>query len=83
MDLREAFRWYEEQHSGLGGELLDEVSRAITCLEQHADRHPPYYRNFRRLMMRRFPYKLFYRIEKDQVIVFRTLHAKRDHRRWV
>jgi plasmid stabilization system protein ParE len=33
------------------------------------------------LMTRRFPYKIFYRVEGDRVIVFRILHAKRDHRR--
>jgi plasmid stabilization system protein ParE len=30
---------------------------------------------------RRFPYKPFYRIEGDAVIVFRILHAARDHTR--
>ncbi len=40
-----------------------------------------YYRDFRRLLTRRFPYKLFYRVEGDRVIVFRILHAKRKHQR--
>jgi plasmid stabilization system protein ParE len=39
-----------------------------------------YYRGFRRLPTRRFPYKLFYLIEGKDVIVVRVLHAKRDHR---
>jgi len=38
-----------------------------------------YYRGFRRLFVRRFPYKLFYRLEGDRVIVSRILHARRDH----
>jgi plasmid stabilization system protein ParE len=29
--------------------------------------------------VRRFPYKLFYRLEHERVIVFRILHARRDH----
>ena len=81
--MREARQWYEAQRAGLGGQFLDEVKRAILILEGQPDRRPLYYRNFRRLLTRRFPYKLFYRIEGDHVIVFRVLHARRDHRQWV
>ena len=78
-DAREARLWYESRRVGLGEELLEEIRHAILVLEEHPDRHPVYYRGFRRLLTRRFPYKLFYRIEGDRVIVFRILHAKRDH----
>ena len=82
-DLRDAFQWYEAQRPGLGEEFLTEVKRAVSFLEEQPDRRPLYYREFRRLLTRRFPYKLFYRIDGDRVIVFRILHAKRDHRRWL
>lgn len=80
-DLREVHHWYQAQRPGLGDEFLAEISRAIVFLEAEPDRRPVYYREFRRLITPRFPYKLFYRIETDRVIVFRVLHAKRDHRR--
>jgi len=79
-DLRQARRWYESQRAGLGDEFLDEVNRAVLLLEEQPERRPVYYRGFRRLLTRRFPYKLFYRIETVLVIVVRVLHAKRDHR---
>jgi toxin ParE1/3/4 len=78
-DLTEAQAWYESQRTGLGDELLDEVRRAVNLLETDPERRPFYYRDFRRLLTRRFPYKLFYRVEGDRVIVFRILHAKRKH----
>lgn len=80
-DLREAWLWYESQRAGLGEELLLEIRAAIQSLETDPERRPIYYRGFRRLLARRFPYKIFYRIEGDRVIVFRILHAKREHRR--
>ena len=80
-DAREARQWYESRRMGLGDELLEEIRHAVRLLEEHPDRRPIYYRGFRRLLTRRFPYKLFYRVEGDHVIVFRILHAKRDHRR--
>jgi plasmid stabilization system protein ParE len=79
-DVGEARRWYEAQRAGLGDEFLQEVKRAIVLLEEQPERRPPYYRAFHRLLTRRFPYKLFYRVEGRRVIVFRILHAKRDHR---
>ena len=82
-DLRQARRWYEAQRAGLGDELIEEVKRAIILLEDQPQRRPPYYRGFRRLLTRRFPYKLFYRLEGDHVVLFRILHAKRDHARWL
>ena len=80
-DLREAWAWYESQRAGLGDELLVEIRAAIRLLETDPERRPFYYRDFRRLLARRFPYKLFYRVENGRVIVFRILHAKREHRR--
>ena len=80
-DVREAWLWYESQRAGLGDELLIDIRAAIRRLENDPERRPFYYRDFRRLLTRRFPYKLFYRVEGDRVIVFRILHAKREHRR--
>jgi plasmid stabilization system protein ParE len=80
-DLAEARAWYESQRAGLGDELLDEICRAVNLLAADPELRPFYYRDFRRLLTRRFPYKLFYRVEGDRVIVFRILHAKRKHQR--
>jgi plasmid stabilization system protein ParE len=79
--MRQAQQWYESRRVGLGGEFLDEIRHAIHWLEEQPERRPIYYRGFRRLLTGRFPYKLFYQIEGSRVIVFRVLHAKRDHRR--
>ena len=78
-DAREGRSWYESRRAGLGDEFLDEIRRAVRLLEEDPERRPFYYRDFRRLLTRRFPYKLFYRVEGDRVIVFRILHAKREH----
>jgi toxin ParE1/3/4 len=80
-DLRKAWSWYESQRPSLGDKLLIEIRAAIRLLEEDPERRPIYYRDFRRLLTHRFPYKLFYRIEGDRVIVFRVLHAKREHQR--
>lgn len=80
-DLRDASKWYESQRAGLGAEFLNEIESAIQALVHDPQRHAVYYRGFRRILTRRFPYKLFYRLEGKRIIVFRLLHAHRDHAR--
>jgi plasmid stabilization system protein ParE len=38
-----------------------------------------YYRGFRRVLLRRFPYKVFYQVIDSDIVIFRVLHAKQDH----
>ena len=78
-DLRGARNWYENQREGLGDQFLADMDTALMSLSEDPLRHPEYYRGFRRALTRRFPYKIFYRSETDQVVVFRILHARRDH----
>ena len=78
-DLLLARDWYEQRRAGLGSEFLLAVTDAMLALEESPLRQPLYYRDFRRLMTDRFPYKIFYRVDDQDVIVFRILHAARDH----
>jgi toxin ParE1/3/4 len=80
-DLREARDWYESQRAGLGEQFIAEIEAALQALVRDPQRYTVYYRGFRRVFVRRFPYKLFYRLEGDRVIVSRILHARRDHPR--
>src|SRR5947209_13264050 len=75
LDLAEARDWYDGRRPGLGNEFLAAVADAFTRLEESPEKFPIYYRDFRRVLTERFPYKIFFRIEGDAVIVFRILHA--------
>ena len=80
-DLFRARQWYEDQNVGLGDKFFATVGEAVADLRTTADRQPEYYRGFRRVLLRPFPYKVFYRVERDRVIIFRVLHSSRDHQR--
>jgi len=80
-DLEQAHDSYEEHCAGLGDEFLAAVAEALLRLEANPENFPLYYRGFRRILTHRFPYKLFFRIEGDAVIVFRILHGAQNHKR--
>ena len=81
-DLEQAFSWYEERRPGLGAEFLAEIRSAIKQIETHPESSPVVHRDIRRLMLRRFPYGLFYRIYDEMVVVIGCMHARRHSSRW-
>ena len=80
-DLQQGHEWYEKQSPGLGDQFLADLMEAFQRLESNPERFPLYYRDFRRVLARRFPYKIFFRISGQNLIVFRILHAAQDHPR--
>jgi plasmid stabilization system protein ParE len=80
-DLQNARDWYEERYTGLGDEFLVAVAEVLLRLEADPEHFSFYYRDFRRALTRRFPYKIFFRIEGTIVIVFRVLHGAQEHKR--
>ena len=78
-DLAAARAWYEQKRAGLGDEFLDDVAWAMRVLERNPELARFYYRNFQRVLLRRFPYKVFYQVSGERVVVFRVLHAKQAH----
>jgi plasmid stabilization system protein ParE len=83
-DLTEAALWYDEREAGLGLELMLEVRAAIgraveNPLHHLLLRHRP---EVRRILARRFPYRIFFIVRDDAIVVFGVLHATRHDRHW-
>ena len=77
-DLAQARNWYDKQRTGLGDEFLVSIAEALTRLEHDPERYLVIYKGFRRLLVERFPYRIFYQLRGHEVIVFRVLHHARD-----
>ena len=76
-DLRRGIRFYEMQENGLGGYFLDSVSADIDSLQLLAGIHPMR-RDHHRFLAERFPYWIYYRIEREVVYVAAVLDARQD-----
>src|SRR4051794_38597485 len=73
--------WYERRRPGLGDEFLDEFAAAMRAMKRNPEAEHLYYRSFRRVRFGRFPYKIFYQVIGNRIVVFRVLHAKQAHER--
>lgn len=82
LDLESAFRWYEDQRSGLGSEFLGAVDSAVALIVSNPEACPVVRVRVRRAVLRRFPYLLFYVIEPEEIVVLACMHASRDPERW-
>jgi toxin ParE1/3/4 len=81
-DLVDARKQYERKRKGLGEEF-------ILCVEDSLDRIRLFplsgseiYPGVRRVVVRRFPYGVFYRVDSDQIAVIAVYHGHRDPRGW-
>ena len=77
-DLEIAFTWYEGQRRGLGFEFLDCVEAAIETILQMPKLYAKQYEAFRRVLVRRFPFSIFYTIEKKEIIVHAIFDNRQD-----
>lgn len=83
-DITEAALWYDDREAGLGLELTLEVRAAIRralenpLLHLLLRRHP----EVRRVLARRFPYRIFFIVREDAIVVFAVIHAARHDRHW-
>ena len=48
-------------------------------MANHPDILRLYHRNFRRILLRRFPYKVFYQVIGQRVVIFPVLHVRQCH----
>jgi toxin ParE1/3/4 len=77
-DLSEAFTWYEERRKGLGHDFLLQINAALRFLERNPLVFPEMYKGVRRHLIKRFPYKIFYLVERQKVIILGVIYAGRD-----
>jgi plasmid stabilization system protein ParE len=77
-DLDRGRLFYERQGEGLGLYFLDSLFAEIDSLILYAGVHRKVF-GFHRLIVRRFPYGVYYRLEEDGVVVvWRVLDLRRS-----
>jgi len=79
-DVLAGYAWYEGKGPGLGEEFL----RVFYAGAREIPRNPLLYPRvdgaFRRRLLQRFPYALYFRIEGGEIIVFGLFHCARNPR---
>src|SRR3954468_2789538 len=80
-DLAAARDFYDQQQPGIGDYFLDSLFAEIDSLVLYGGIHPIRF-GFHRLLAKRFPYAIYYRLIAGDPIVFRVLDCRRDPK-WI
>jgi plasmid stabilization system protein ParE len=78
----EAVAWYEGQRAGLGLEFILELDAALERATDSPHLYATQYRNARRVLLRRFPYAVYFVYGSNVVEVFAILHQHGDPSNW-
>lgn len=81
-DLVEAFAWYESRRDGLGREFLSCVEACIAAISRMPEMYGIVQEAYRRALVRRFPFAVFYEYSAGTVTVYGVFHTARDPSRW-
>ncbi len=81
-DVQEAYDWYEAGSKGTGERLLAELDKYVAFILEHPNGPARWRSRYRKMTLKRFPYQVVYRFEKDTVIIYSVFHSKRDPKRW-
>lgn len=81
-DMDEAYAWYEGQRVGLGEDFLSCVDACFQGLLRTPEMHALVHESYRRALVRRFPYSVFYEYTADTVTVYCVFHNSRDPAKW-
>jgi len=79
-DAISGFSWYETKSPGLGDEFLRMFYACAGDIPHHPFLSRKVHNEFRRCLLRRFPYAIYFVIKDDQIIVTGLFHCARDPR---
>lgn len=80
LDIAEAVIWYER--AGRAEELLLSVDACVGRIRRWPFMYPAVSRGYRRAIVRKFPYALFYEPHADRVVIRALFHTSRDPQIW-
>lgn len=83
-DVAEVYADYEAARSALGDEFLTVAEETVSLMSEFPEACPKVHRELRRALLQRFPYSLYFRIDRSaEVIEVRAvLHQRRHPSSW-
>ena len=83
LEVQNAFSYYEEKSEGLGFEFMRSLDAALQSVKRNPSSYQIIYKETRRVLLRKFPFALFYLIEETKIVVIAVLHQKQSEIDWI
>jgi toxin ParE1/3/4 len=77
-----AERWYRERNEVASVRFQRELDRSVDLISERPKTGSPYLGDTRRVLLRRFPFFVVYRVRGDSVQIVAVAHARRRPGYW-
>ena len=77
-----AVQWYDAERPGLGEAFYVRLEECIDFIHRNPQWHAEVEASYRRALVRRFPFAVFYRYDDQQVIIYSVFHCAQDPQKW-
>lgn len=77
-DIIEIVKWYDLKSVELSNRFILQVDEAINKIRTSPEAFSYLYKDIRKIKLRKFPYMIFYKIEKHTIHIYGVIHTKRN-----
>jgi hypothetical protein len=78
----DAFCWYEDKGPGVGFRFLHDLEIIYATIARRPGSFHPVRSGFRRALLRKFPYAVFFEFDESVVVVHSVFHCSRNPAKW-
>src|SRR5215213_10341755 len=83
-DIGSAVRWYQRRDLNVAFRFTLETRATVSRIARSPYQFPCIKGSIRRALLKRFPYSIYYTLNKDgAAFVFAVLHQRRNHSIWM
>ena len=82
-EIAEAFEWYLARSRDAPSDFLAELDAALNLIAEGPERFPVVRGRLRRVLLRRFPYAVYYKIFPSVISVVGVIHGHRHPETWL
>ena len=82
-EIAEAFEWYHDRSDVAAADFLAELDVAIHQISEAPEQFPVVHGLLRRVLVRRFPYAVYYKCYPNGVSVVGVIHGHRHPATWL
>ena len=76
-DLKDGYDFYERQQSGIGTYFLESLFADIESLKLFAGIHSIHFKNYHRLLSKRFPFAIYYKIVGSEIRIYAVIDCRK------
>jgi len=83
LEIDNAYEYYNLQQDKLGDKFKNDVKKSIDTIRNFPKLYPIVESNIRRNILHRFPYSIYYALEKEKIIILAVAHQSRKPFYWI